>query len=129
MGRRSAFSAISNVRHLSALQFARFLIAPFAMDSGLYRFLALTHALHAHLRFIPVLPLDVPLEHRFLAFLRTLETIHGQQMQAQIALLRKLPVPLPDGERENIVGEESRRVREVFRRFVEEIAVTGQGGQ
>jgi hypothetical protein len=114
-------AAWSNLRHLSDLQFSRFLVAPFAMGAGVYRYLALSHALFAHLRFVPVLPLDIPLEHRFLAFLRTLETIHGQQLQAQIALLRTLPVPLADGERERIVGEESHRVREVFRRFAEEL--------
>ena len=43
-------------------------------------------------------------------------------MQAQIAMLRKLPVPLSEKEKEGIVGEESDRVREVFRRFVEELA-------
>jgi len=114
-------AGFSNLRHLGGLQFIRFLIAPFAMDAGLYRYLALTHALFAHLRIIPVLPLDIPLEHRFLAFLRTLESIHGQQLQAQIALMRKLPIPISDGEKERIAGEESHRVREVFQRFVVEI--------
>lgn len=122
-------AAWSNAQHLGELQFIRFLTAPFSMDTQLYRYLALTHALYAHLRFIPLLPVDVSLEHRFLAFLRTLETVHGQMMQAQIALLRKLPVPLSDVEKENIVGAESRRVREVFRRFAEEIAVTGLDGR
>lgn len=122
-------AAWSNARHIGDLQFIRFLVVPFAMDTGLYRYLALAHALYAHLRFIPLLPLEMALEHPFLTFLQSLEKIHGQQMQAQIALLRKLPVPLSGGERENIVVEESRRVREMFRRFVEEIAVTGRDGQ
>ena len=114
-------AAWSNLRDVADLQFIRFLVAPFALDVGLYRYLALSHALFAHLRFIPVLPLDIPLDHRFLAFLRTLETLHGQQLQAQIALLRTLPIPLSAGERERIVGEESQRVQEVFRRFAEEL--------
>lgn len=121
-----ATAAWSNARHVGDLQFLRFLSAPFSVDSRLYRYLALSHALYAHLRFIPVLPLNVSLEHRYLAFLKELEASHGREMQAQIALLRKLPVLLSDGEREDIVGEESRRVREVFRRFVEEIAATAQ---
>lgn len=112
---------LSNVRHLCELQFVRFLLAPFAMDAQLYRYLALTHALYANLRFIPLLPVDVALEHRFLAFLRTLETIHGQQMQTQITLLRNIPVPLSDREKEEIVGIESRLVRDVFRRFIMEL--------
>lgn len=120
-----ARAAWTNARNLGDLQFIRFLAAPFAMDAGLYRYLGLAHALYAHLRFIPVLPLDVPLEHRFLAFLRSLETIHGREMQAQIALLRKLPVSLSSRERERIVGEESQRVREVFRRFVMELTTGG----
>jgi hypothetical protein len=114
-------AAWSNLRHVGDLQFMRFLVAPFAMDVGLYRYLALSHALFAQLRFIPVRPLDIPLDHRFLAFLRTLETIHGQQLQVQISLLRKLPVLLSDGEKERIVGEESQRVQEVFRRFAVEV--------
>jgi hypothetical protein len=114
-------AAWSNLQHLGDLQFVRFLVAPFAMDASLYRYLALSHALFAHLRFIPVLPLDLPLDHRFLGFLRTLETIHGQQLQVQISLLRKLPVLLSDGEKERIVGDESQRVREVFCRFTEEV--------
>jgi hypothetical protein len=118
-------SAWSTARHLNNLQFIRFMAVPFTMDDGLYRYLGLAHALYAHLRFIPVLPLDVPLEHRFLAFLQTMEAIHGREMQAQIALLRKLPVPLSDGEKEGIVAEESRRVREVFCRFVEELSTGG----
>ena len=122
-----ARSAWSNVQCINNLQFIRFLMAPVMMGSGLYRYLALTHALYAQLRFIPLLPVEMPLDHRFLAFLRTLETIHGQQMQSQITLLRKLPVSLADEERERIVGEESRRVGEVFQRFVQEIAVIGQG--
>ncbi|HOD34973.1 MAG TPA: hypothetical protein PLR20_04900 [Syntrophales bacterium] len=114
-------AGLSNMQHLGDLHFIRFLLMPVAMDTQLYRYLALTHALYAHMRFIPLLPLDIPLEHRFLVFLQTLETIHGQQMQAQMTLLQKLPVPLSDEERERIIGEEGRRVREVFRRFAEEI--------
>jgi hypothetical protein len=116
-------AGISNLRHLGNLQFGRFLPVNLAMDPlCLYRYLALTHGLYAHLRFIPLLPLELPLEHRYLAFLHTLETIHGRQMQAQIAMLRQLPVSLSEKEREAVVGEESRRVREVFLRFVEELA-------
>ena len=112
---------LSNIRHLCELQFGRFLLSPFAMNVELYRYLALTHALYANLRFIPLLPIDVALNHRFLAFLRTLETIHGQQMQTQINLLRNIPVPLSDEEKEKIVGVESRLVRDVFRRFIMEL--------
>jgi hypothetical protein len=116
-------AGIANLRHLGDLQFGRFLPINFLMDPlCLYRYLALSHSLYAHLRFIPLLPLDFPLEHQYLAFLKTLETIHGRQMQAQIAMLRQLPVSLSEKERENVVGEESRRVREVFRKFVAELA-------
>jgi hypothetical protein len=115
-------AGIANLGYLGALQFGRFLPMNLIMNPlYLYRYLALTHALYAHLRFIPLLPIDVPLEHRYLAFLKTLETIHGRQMQAQIAMLRQLPVSLSEREREGVVGEESRRVTEVFQRFVEEI--------
>jgi hypothetical protein len=118
------FKAMSSgPRYLGDLQFAQFAMKPFGMDTSFYRYLALTHALYAHLRFTPLLPLDMPIEHPYLAFLRSLETIHGRQMQAQIALLRKLPVPLSDEEKERIVGEEGRKVREVFRCFVEEITI------
>ena len=114
-------AAWSNARHLNDLQFVRFPAAPLALDAVLYRYLGLSHALYSHLRFIPVLPLEVPLKHRFLVFLHTLEAIHGREMQAQIALMRKLPVPLSDREKEDIAGEEGKRVREVFQRFVLEL--------
>jgi len=116
-------AGMANLRHLGDLQFVRFQPVNFILDPlCLYRYLALNHALYAQMRFIPLLPLELPLEHQYLAFLRTLETIHGRQMQAQIAMLRQLPVSLSEREREVVVGEESRRVREIFRRFVEEIA-------
>lgn len=114
-------AAWSNARLLNDLQFVRFLSTPFGIDTGLYRYLGLAHALYAHLRFIPALPLEVPLEHRFLALLHSLEAIHGREMQAQIALLRKLPVPLSEQEKEDIAGQEGKRVREVFQRFVLEL--------
>jgi hypothetical protein len=115
-------AGMANLRHLGNLQFVRFQPINFLVDPlCLYRYLALSHGLYAHLRFIPLLPLDLPLDHQYLAFLRTLETIHGQQMQAQIAMLRQLQVSLSEKERESVVGEESGRVREVFKKFIEEI--------
>lgn len=118
-------AGLSALRHFGDLGLGCFLIAPFAEATRFYRYLALTHALYAHLRFIPLLPLEVPIEHPYLVLLRNLETIHGQQIQAQIALLRKMPVALSDGEKESIVGNESRHVRDVFRRFVMELTTGG----
>jgi len=118
-------AAWSNIQSLSELQFIRFLMAPFTMGNDLYRYLALAHALYAQLRFIPLLPVEMPLDHRFVSFLHTLETIHGRQIQTQIAMLRNMPVALSPEEREAIVGAESRRVQDVFHRFISELTGVG----
>jgi hypothetical protein len=113
---------LSNFRHLSDLRFTRFMCMPFAMDVSLYRYLALSHALYAQLRFIPLVPLDMPLTHRYVMFLQTLETLHGREIQTQIAMLKNIPVDLSPKERETVVGEESKRVQDVFNRFISELA-------
>lgn len=105
----------------SDLKFSDYVFSPAAADLGFYRYLALSQALYAHLRFIRLLPLDIPIEHKFLVLLRSLETIHGQQMQGQIQMLRHFPVELSEDERETIVGEESERVMSVFKGFVHEL--------
>jgi hypothetical protein len=117
-------AAASNMRLVGELQLVRFMGPPFAMDAVLYQYLALSHALYANVRFIPLLPLEVPATHPYVAFLYRLETVHGQLLQSQIALLRHLPVSLSEGEKERIVSGESRKVKDVLRGFVEEI--TGQ---
>lgn len=117
-------AAASNMKVLGELQLFRFTGPSLAIGTSLYRYLALTHALYANVRFIPLLPVEVPATHPYVAFLYRLETVHGQQLQSQIALLRHMPVSLSEGERERIVSEESRRVRDMLRRFIEEI--TGQ---
>jgi len=109
------------LRVSSELRFNDYLFAPVAADVNFYRYLALSQALFAYLRFTRVLPLEVPLEHKFLALLRSLETIHGQQMQGQIMMLRNFPIDLTEEERENIVGEESARVLKVFEGFITEL--------
>lgn len=100
------------------LRFGEYMCSPVAADLSFYRYLALSQGLYAHLRFIRLLPLELPLEHKFLVLLRSLETIHGQQMQGQMQMLRHFPVELSEEERELIVGEESERVMKVFKDFV-----------
>lgn len=114
----------AGLRHLDLyreLNFGEYLFSPVAPDLRLYRYLALSQGLYAHLRFLRLLPLDFPLDHKFLVLLRSLENIHGQQMQGQIQMLRNFPVALSEHERERIVGEESERVLQVFRKFVREL--------
>lgn len=108
----------ATVGYLRELQFTRFLAKPFAIDPSFYRYLGLSHALYSQLRFIRALPLELSLEHPFLAFLRTLETLHGRELQAQIALLRNLPVKLDEQEKEKLLGAESERVKTVFRKLL-----------
>lgn len=103
------------------LKFSDYLFSPLAADLSFYRYLALSQGLYAHLRFLRLLPLEIPIEHKFLVLLRSLETIHGQQMQGQMQMLRHFPVELDERERERIVGEESKRVIDVFKRFVQEL--------
>lgn len=102
----------------SDLKFSDYVFSPVAADLSFYRYLALSQGLYAHLRILRLLPLEIPLEHKFLVLLRSLETIHGQQMQGQIQMLRHFPVDLSEDEREIIVGEESERVLKVFHKFV-----------
>ncbi|OQA35047.1 MAG: hypothetical protein BWY57_00015 [Betaproteobacteria bacterium ADurb.Bin341] len=103
------------------LKFSDYLFTPAEADLTFYRYLALSQGLFAHLRFIRLLPVELPIEHKFLVLLRSLETVHGQQMQGQIQMLRHFPVDLSESARERIVGEESRRVLRVFENFVQEL--------
>ncbi|MGE5386506.1 MAG: hypothetical protein ACM3SV_11545 [Betaproteobacteria bacterium] len=111
----------SQLKVYSDLKFSDYLFSPVAADLNFYRYLALSQGLYAHLRFLRLLPLELPLEHKFLVLLRSLEVIHGQQMQGQIQMLRHFPVDLNEDEREIIVGEESERVMKVFEDFVLEL--------
>lgn len=121
-------SFTTQLRVYSDLRFSEYLFSPVAADLSFYRYLALSQGLYAHLRFLRLLPLEVPLEHKFLVLLRSLEVIHGQQMQGQMQMLRHFPVDLSEEEREAIVGEESERVLKVFREFVFEILEDAPAG-
>lgn len=103
------------------LHFGDYMLSPVAADLNFYRYLALSQGLYAHLRFLRLLPLEQSLEHKFLVLLHSLETIHGQQMQGEMQMLRHFPVELAQEERERIVGEESDRVLNLFQDFVREL--------
>lgn len=114
-------AGVSQLQVYADLKFSDYLFSQVAAGLSFYRYLALSQGLYAHLRFVRPIPIEVPLEHKFLALLRSLETIHGQQMQGQIQMLRHFPVKLSEDERETIVGEESKRVLKVFWKFVREL--------
>lgn len=114
-------AGVDQLKVYNDLKFSEYVFSPVAADLTFYRYLALSQALYAHLRFLRLLPLDVPLEHKFLVLLRSLEVIHGQQMQGQMQMLRHFPVELSEEERESIVGEESDRVLKMFQEFVRKL--------
>lgn len=114
-------AGVSQLQVYADLKFSDYLFSQVAAGLSFYRYLALSQGLYAHLRFVRLIPIEVPLEHKFLALMRSLETIHGQQMQGQMQMLRHFPVELSEDERETIVGEESKRVLKVFWKFVREL--------
>ena len=83
-----------------------------------YRGLALGHALFACLRFAPVMPRAVDELDPFVVALRRIEQENGRMIQAQIRLLKEMPIALPLPEREQIVEEERNTVDEMFARFL-----------
>ena len=83
-----------------------------------YRGLAFGHALFARLRLAPVLPMSVDERDPFVVALRRIEQENGRMIQAQIRLLKDMPIDLPLAEREGLVEEEQTIVDAVFARFL-----------
>ena len=87
-----------------------------------YRGLAFGHALLARLRLAPVIPAEVDELNPFVAALRRIEQENGRMIQAQIRLLKEMPVAIPLPERERLVEEEQNIVDAVFEHFLEWLA-------
>ncbi len=86
----------------------------FAVDESFYSYLALSHALMAEIRVLPVLPPTLALDTPFLSALREIEEENGRQIQAQIRLLRAIEVPLSAEQKEAIVAKQQAVVQSVF---------------
>ena len=83
-----------------------------------YRGLAFGHALFARLRLAPVMPAAVDELDPFVVGLRRIEQENGRMIQAQIRLLKEMPIEIPRAEREQMVDEEQQIVDAVFARFL-----------
>ena len=88
-----------------------------------YRGLAFGHALFARLRLAPVMPQTADALDPFVIALQRIEQENGRMIQAQIRVLKEMPVSIPLAEREQVVDEEQQIVDAVFARFLEWLAV------
>ncbi len=112
------------VNHTGA---ARYMQGFFELDRTFYEYLALSHAFMADVRFLPLLPASIPLDSPFLSALKEIEEENGRQIQAQIRLLKDVPVPLEREEKEAIIEQQWGRVEEVYDRFLEELCQLREG--
>jgi hypothetical protein len=87
-----------------------------------YRGLAFSHALLGRVRLTPVVPADADASHPFVAAIRRIEQENGRMIQAQIRLLKDLPVDMPIEARETVVAEEQAVVDAAFEAFLEWLA-------
>ena len=92
------------------------------VDRPFYEYLALSHAFMADIRFLPLLPPELPLDTPFLAALKEVEEENGRQIQTQIRLLKELAVDIEQEEKEHIIEEQHAVVRALFDRLLTEIA-------
>ena len=83
-----------------------------------YRGLAYGHALLARVRLAPILPEDIDATNAFVAAIRRIEQENGRMLQAQIRLLKDMPVEIDRAARERIVEEEQVVVDQGFERFL-----------
>ena len=93
-----------------------------------YRALAFGHALFARVRLAPVIPSEVDERDPFVIALKRIEQENGRMIQAQIRLLKEMPVAIAQAERERIVDEEQEIVDAVFARFLGWLAGDEQSG-
>lgn len=91
------------------------------LDRSFYEYLALSHAFMAEIRFLPLLPVELPLTTPFLAALREIEEENGRQMQTQMRLLKELDVGLEQAEKEQIIERQHGLVRNLFDRLLSEV--------
>ena len=87
-----------------------------------YRGLAFGHALFARVRLAPVIPAAVDELDPFAVALRRIEQENGRMIQAQIRLLKEMPVTIALPEREQLVEQEQGIVDAVFASFLEWLA-------
>ena len=87
-----------------------------------YRGLAFGHALLARVRLAPVIPVKADELDPFVVAIRRIEQENGRMIQAQIRLLKEMPVSMSLDERERVVEEEQAIVDEAFTRFLDWLA-------
>jgi hypothetical protein len=98
---------------------ARHVAAPIGMNRGFIEYLALSHALMAEIRFVPLFPPDWDYTQPFLHAIHEIEDENSRQIQAQIRLLKDLDVPaIPLAQREQIVEQQRGIVDAVFADFL-----------
>jgi len=96
-------------------------VGAFDSRSG-YRGLAFGHALLARVRLTPVIPATADDLDPFVVAIRRIEQENGRMIQAQIRLLKDMPVDLSLEEREQVVEDEQVIVDEAFSGFLELLA-------
>jgi len=87
-----------------------------------YRGFAFGHALLARVRLTPVIPASANELDPFVAAIRRIEQENGRMIQAQIRLLKDMPVAIALEERERMVEQEQAVVDAAFTQFLEWLA-------
>jgi hypothetical protein len=104
-----------NLALWQAADIARHAAAPIGANRNFIEYLALSHALMAEIRFMPLLPVEWDLAEPFLFALHEIEDENSRQIQAQIRLLKDMEVPaVPLPERERIVEQQRAMVDRLF---------------
>lgn len=99
----------------------RFVRGVMKLDRLFYEYLAMSHALMAEIRFLPLLPPELPLDTPFLMALKDVEEENGRQIQTQIRLLKDLDCGMERAEREQVVEEQHAIVAGLFDRLLVEL--------
>lgn len=95
---------------------------PLGDDRARLRGLALGHAFLARIRLSPLIPAGADELAPFVAALRRIDQENGRQIQAQIRLLKDVPMALAVSAREAMVQEEQTRVDGAFARLLDLLA-------
>jgi len=96
-----------------------YLFGTLAFDARFYTYLTLSHAMLSVVRFVPLLPPDMPVDSSpFVASLSRLEVESGRLIQSQIRFLKDMEVDLDRDAKERIIEQQHSIVSGIFDEFL-----------
>lgn len=94
----------------------------FEKDKKFFRYLSLSHAFKAEVRFIPLFPASKKLDTPFLNTLYDIEIENGKEIQTQVALLKNMNIAdFTIEDKESIVREQRNIVAELYTEMLEKL--------